>query len=299
MLLRQMQYFLAAVACKNFGQAAKLCYVSQPAFSLQIKNLERELGVKLINRNNCSFELTPAGERFYGPCKKIVGELEVLTKDMQILSQEHLPPQFTIGCRRNYSLHSLINSVNTLNNSNEGYYLKIVYSDYEELLDMLNNGEINFLITDERYDDYSSFNSELLESSSLMVGVNPDSIPADEKAIDVKNLSSFKCVVIADKEYQLQEKEYFSKLLNFHGSFSVAKDIADSVTYIVDSWVPSFIPLSTKTCAPKFYNSYTKILPLLKNNEPIIVDYKIYWSKDNEKLTAIAQKLVKLLKEKE
>ena len=80
---------------------------------------------------------------------------------------------------------------------------------------MLNNGEINFLITDERYDDYSSFNSELLESSSLMVGVNPDSIPADEKAIDVKDLSSFKCVVIADKEYQLQEKEYFSKLLIF------------------------------------------------------------------------------------
>ena len=92
MLLRQLQFFLAAVACKNFGQAAKLCYVSQPAFSLQIKNLEKELGVKLINRNNCSFELTPAGERFYGPCKKIVGELDVLTKDMQILSQEHLPP---------------------------------------------------------------------------------------------------------------------------------------------------------------------------------------------------------------
>ena len=164
---------------------------------------------------------------------------------------------------------------------------------------MLNNGEINFLITDERYDDYSSFNSELLESSSLMVGVNPDSIPADEKAIDIKDLSSFKCVVIADKEYQLQEKEYFSKLLNFHGSFSVAKDIADSVTYIVDSWVPSFLPLSTKSCATKFYNSYTKILPLLKNNEPIIVDYKIYWSKDNEKLAAIAQKLIQLLKEKE
>lgn len=60
MLLRQMQYFLAAVACKNFGEAAKLCYVSQPAFSLQIKKLEQKLGVKLIQRNNRSFELSPA-----------------------------------------------------------------------------------------------------------------------------------------------------------------------------------------------------------------------------------------------
>lgn len=299
MLLRQMQYFLAAVACKNFGQAAKLCYVSQPAFSLQIKNLERELGVKLINRNNCSFELTPAGERFYGPCKKIVGELDVLTKDMQILSQEHLPPQFTIGCRRNYNLSVLINSVNTINSSNNNYHLKITYRDYGELLEMLKKGEIDFLITEERYDDYSAFNSEHLGSGSLMVGLTPGSLPADKKFIDVNELKNYGCVIIADKKYEPQEKEFLSQLLNYHGSFTASMDMADSVTYIVDSWVPSFIPLSTKTCAPKFYNSYTKILPLLKNNEPIIVDYKIYWSKDNEKLTAIAQKLVHLLKEKE
>lgn len=113
MLLRQMQYFLAAVACKNFGEAAKLCYVSQPAFSLQIKKLEQKLGVKLIQRNNRSFELTPAGERFYGPCKKIVGEIDALTKEIQDLSKEYSSPQFTIGCRQNYNLDSLLNSVIT------------------------------------------------------------------------------------------------------------------------------------------------------------------------------------------
>lgn len=164
---------------------------------------------------------------------------------------------------------------------------------------MLKKGEIDFLITEERYDDYSAFNSEHLGSGSLMVGLTPGSLPADKKFIDVNELKNYGCVIIADKKYEPQEKEFLSQLLNYHGSFTASMDMADSVTYIVDSWVPSFIPLSTKTCAPKFYNSYTKILPLLKNNEPIIVDYKIYWSKDNEKLTAIAQKLVHLLKEKE
>jgi len=53
MLLRQMKYFLAAVYCKSFNEAAKQCFISQPSFSLQIKQLEKELGVKLINRNNC------------------------------------------------------------------------------------------------------------------------------------------------------------------------------------------------------------------------------------------------------
>ena len=57
MLLRQMKYFLAAVYCKSFNEAAKQCFISQPSFSLQIKQLEKELGVKLINRNNCNFSL--------------------------------------------------------------------------------------------------------------------------------------------------------------------------------------------------------------------------------------------------
>lgn len=48
MLLRQMKYFLAAVYCKSFNEAAKQCFISQPSFSLQIKQLEKELGVKLI-----------------------------------------------------------------------------------------------------------------------------------------------------------------------------------------------------------------------------------------------------------
>ena len=299
MLLRQMQYFLAAVACKNFGQAAKLCYVSQPAFSLQIKNLEQKLGVKLINRNNCSFELTPAGERFYGPCKKIVGEIDVLMKDMQILSQEHLPPQFTIGCRPNYNLESLLTSVNAINSASTSYNLKITYGDYLELLEMLKNGRIQFFITDERFDDYSAFDSELLETSSLMVALAPDSSIATTSAIDLNDLNSFKCVFLAAKEFQVQEQEYIAQLLNFHGSFVAAQNIPESVTYVINRLEPAFFPMSIRSAAPQFYKQFTKILPLCKNNKPIQMNYKLYWLKDKPQLTAIAQKLVHLLKEKE
>lgn len=85
MLLRQMKYFLAAVYCKSFNEAAKQCFISQPSFSLQIKQLEKELGVKLINRNNCNFSLTPAGEKFYEPCKRIVGDVQNLMQTCSTL----------------------------------------------------------------------------------------------------------------------------------------------------------------------------------------------------------------------
>ena len=88
MLLRQMKYFLAAVYCKSFSEAAKQCYVSQPSFSLQIQQLEKELGVKLINRGNCNFSLTPAGENFLKPCERIVGDIQNLLQNMQHFAEK-------------------------------------------------------------------------------------------------------------------------------------------------------------------------------------------------------------------
>ncbi|GMU13765.1 hypothetical protein WAL17_21950 [Waltera acetigignens] len=57
MLFRQIEYFQAIIETGNFYQAAEKCNVSQ-----QIKKLEQELGVKLLDRHNRPFSLTPAGE---------------------------------------------------------------------------------------------------------------------------------------------------------------------------------------------------------------------------------------------
>ncbi len=62
MLLRQMQYFAAVVEAHSFTEAAERLYISQSAVSQQISALERELGVKLLERGNRSFTLTAAGE---------------------------------------------------------------------------------------------------------------------------------------------------------------------------------------------------------------------------------------------
>ena len=65
MLFRQIEYFQAVIETGNFYQAAEKCNVSQSAISQQIKKLEQELGVKLLDRHNRTFSLTPAGEHFY------------------------------------------------------------------------------------------------------------------------------------------------------------------------------------------------------------------------------------------
>ena len=46
--LRQLRYLTALEAHRRFGRAADACAVTQPALSMQIRELERELGVELV-----------------------------------------------------------------------------------------------------------------------------------------------------------------------------------------------------------------------------------------------------------
>lgn len=76
MLLKQMKYFITVVDCHSFTEAAEQCFISQSAISQQIKSLEKELGIRLFERNKRHFSLTPAGEYFYRHGKVILDEIE-------------------------------------------------------------------------------------------------------------------------------------------------------------------------------------------------------------------------------
>ena len=64
-MLNQVRYFQAVIRHGSFTDAAEECHISQSAISQQIKSLEQELGVQLLERKNRTFTLTGAGEHFY------------------------------------------------------------------------------------------------------------------------------------------------------------------------------------------------------------------------------------------
>lgn len=51
MTIIQLEYLLAVASCGSFSKASELCFVTQPSLSMQIKNLEDELGVVLLDRS--------------------------------------------------------------------------------------------------------------------------------------------------------------------------------------------------------------------------------------------------------
>ena len=69
---RQMRYYIAVVETNSFFEAGEICHISQSAVSQQIKALEEELQVQLLERHGRKFTVTPAGRYFYEQARKQV-----------------------------------------------------------------------------------------------------------------------------------------------------------------------------------------------------------------------------------
>ncbi|MBL3598110.1 LysR family transcriptional regulator [Rhodovulum sulfidophilum] len=76
--LRQLSYFLALAEHRHFGRAAETVHVSQPALSVQIRELEAELGVQLVERQPRGVILTPAGHDLLRHARRVMQEVRAL-----------------------------------------------------------------------------------------------------------------------------------------------------------------------------------------------------------------------------
>lgn len=76
MNLRDLHYLVAVAEHRHFGKAADASYVSQPTLSMQLKKLEKELGVQLVERNPRHVLLTEAGRQVVERAKVILAEVE-------------------------------------------------------------------------------------------------------------------------------------------------------------------------------------------------------------------------------
>lgn len=76
MELRHLRYFVAVAECGSISRAAEELFIAQPPLSVQIKQLETEVGTRLLIRYPRGIRLTSAGERFFQEAKDILARAE-------------------------------------------------------------------------------------------------------------------------------------------------------------------------------------------------------------------------------
>ena len=293
MLLKQIKYFVTVVDCNSFTEAAEQCFISQSAISQQIRVLEKELGVELIQRENRHFRVTPAGEYLYRHGKDILKEAEELVKEtIKIGKGNEL--QLRIGYLQYYNGIELHQAIADFSHTYPEVAIQIVSGTHEELYHMLRSEEIDIALSDQR----RAFSEEYVNHQLLMgncyVEISSRNKLSELEKVTVEDLKRTPCILVSSKEQRFNEQEFYQNTLNFGDNFIFAENLEEARLMVVGN--QGFLPIEEIGTLPPVGASI-KRLAVYRKGKQLKRNYCAFWKieKANYYIEEFAEILCKLL----
>ncbi|HOV05248.1 MAG TPA: LysR substrate-binding domain-containing protein [Kaistiaceae bacterium] len=143
--LRQLRYFEALARYGHFGRAAEAAAISQPALSMQIKELEDSLGIALFERGPKGVRLTGFGEAFAERAREILRSVDEL-EDLARASRDRLVGRLRIGVIPTIAPYLLPTIIHELTRANAGLDIYVRETLTNNLIRELGDGRIDAAI---------------------------------------------------------------------------------------------------------------------------------------------------------
>ena len=143
--LKQLRYFSAVAQHAHFGRAAEFCNVTQPALSMQIRDLEKELNLELFERRQQGVQLTDAGQEILDRAQSILNAV----RDLSDYAHHHnqlLTGSLRFGVIPSIAPYILPPLLPKLRDRYPGLDLRIRETLTETLVDELIDGQLDLLL---------------------------------------------------------------------------------------------------------------------------------------------------------
>ena len=143
----RLKAFCLVVEMRSFSKAGEAIFVTQSAMSHLIKNLEDEIGVKLINRSGKKVIPTPAGWLFYNQSKKILEAYKTLGNDINKLIKEIKGP-INLGASTTVAKYLLPQVLYDFSKRYPEVQINLTVSNTEAIINELQQGNIDLGIVE-------------------------------------------------------------------------------------------------------------------------------------------------------
>ena len=186
MTLTQLNYILAVDRCRNFAQAAKECFVTQPTLSMQIHKLEDYLQITIFDRNKTPVEPTPVGKKVLEYARKVMmgaQELEELSKSLR----GEVGGEYILGVIPTLAPYLLPLFVQKFVSEYPKVELKIYEYQTDEIIRLLKEGKIDGAILATPV-EIKEIKEEVLFLEPLQIFLSPSHPLLKKKVIDEKDL---------------------------------------------------------------------------------------------------------------
>lgn len=277
MLLRQIEYLQAVIEQGNFYLAAEQCHVSQSAISQQIKKLEEELGVNLLERHNRTFSLTPAGEHFYRKSLVISEDLKALVRETKKIA-DHDGAVLRIGYYKGYSGNELSEAVALFSEKYPAVEVQITVGSHEELYYAMENNTVDLALNDQRRAFSDAYNNEVLSESCIYIELSARNPLSRKKTLEVADLKNMPCILVINSTGRKEEQQYYEEIIGLKGEFLFADTVQEARLKLISG--SGYMPVDVIGRQAWFDTAVSRI-PLYRNGSAVKKTYCAFWRKDN------------------
>lgn len=171
--ISKLRLFTTLASTRHFGRAADSCHISPSTVSRSIKQLEEDLGVRLVERDSRSVSLTPQGQDFLVFAREVLQQWETF-QDSMAASATELKGQISIYCSVTASYSFLFDILTDFRVAHPGIAIKLHTGDSAQAVERVLSG-----------------------NEDIAIAAKPDNLPA---GIDFKAITRSPLMFIAPRE---------------------------------------------------------------------------------------------------
>lgn len=188
MNLNQLEYFCTAVKCGSITKAAKKLFVTQPAISGAIRELEKEFSVTLFSHTRSKLSLSADGERFYERAERLLREVETAKMQLHDLGGSRQPVSVGIP-----PLWGTTFFPDLLHDFNEKYPdIRLTFYEYgsARAAALVQEEELDVALVNMSLSDPDKFHSVFIGRDHFVAAVDPAHPLAKQESVTLEELAT-------------------------------------------------------------------------------------------------------------
>jgi len=227
---RQLRFFNAVARHLSFAKAAELMHVSAPAVTMQIKELEAEVGMPLFERQGRKVSLTTTGEYMLVYSRKMLALLKD-AEDAAARLQRIETGNLTIGLvgTTTYFIPALLNQ---FLKEHEGIEVKLLVGNRRELVHWLQNSEVDIAIMGKAPDELPT-RAEPFAANPLVFVASPEHALAGESGLRAEDLRQQSFIVREPGSGTRSAMESFFAQARMQAKYSMELQTNDAIKQAV------------------------------------------------------------------
>ena len=295
MTILQLKYAIAIANSGSFREAAGKLFVSQPALSSTIKELEEELDIQIFERTNKGIQVTESGNEFINYAKEAVSQYELI--EDRYLDRDKGKKHFGVSMQHYvFAVHAFVNTVKKFDHEKYIYSVRETRTN-EVLLDVKNLksevGVIAYSANNEKILKKllreNNLRFEILMVKNTYVYLWKDHPLAEREELSLEDLEEYPCVSFdqsSDSEFYLSEEALsnyaFDKLIKSTDRATSAELMSSLKGYSIGTGV--------MVDSQAIKNDFVTVK--LKEEDPLTIGYIV---RENHKLSDIGETYIREL----